>query len=254
VLDVIAAMRRAAPWMDEAACRDSDIEFVMDPEHGRESATAVVPALEVCAVCPVRAECLAFAYSGPIETYGVFGGSTMMERRHAVGLKINWRADSWHDARPVIAAAIAELDRTFPDRLVAWRSELAEHDKRLDAAYAEKAAAAALAGLPPPPRGHRRARGHGRRAEGRIRRVDQLLAEREQSLKRFHLGGSGGPGRGHRGPIATLAAELGCSRSTAWRKLRPSVHPDAENALEPPAEARKGHHTVVTHPKAAADG
>jgi hypothetical protein len=37
---------------------------------------------------------------------------------------------------------------------------------------------------------------------------------------RFHLGGVPGPGRGHRGPIATYAAAHGCSMDTAWRRLR----------------------------------
>jgi hypothetical protein len=39
-------------------------------------------------------------------------------------------------------------------------------------------------------------------------------------MTRFDLGNPGGPGRGHRGPIALLAAELGVSRSTAWRRLK----------------------------------
>jgi hypothetical protein len=51
--------------------------------------------------------------------------------------------------------------------------------------------------------------------------VDALLAERRK-VTRFDLGNPGGPGRGHRGPIALLAAELGVSRSTAWRRLRAS--------------------------------
>lgn len=33
---------------------------------------------------------------------------------------------------------------------------------------------------------------------------------------------AGGTGRGHRGPIALLAAQLGVSRSTAWRRLKAS--------------------------------
>jgi Transcription factor WhiB len=61
------------------------------------------------------------------------------------------------------------------------------------------------------------------RLEGWRVRAAAKLAER--SLKRFprtqawHLHGPG-PGRGHRGPVALLAAELGVSRSTAWRRLR----------------------------------
>jgi len=46
-------------------------------------------------------------------------------------------------------------------------------------------------------------------------------AEKE-SVKHFHLRGPG-PGRGHRGLLATYAAEHGCSRSTAWRRLRSSA-------------------------------
>jgi hypothetical protein len=64
-----------------------------------------------------------------------------------------------------------------------------------------------------------------RKTEPRNRRgtraVAALLAAR-RTVTRLEQGNPGGPGRGHRGPIALLAAELGVSRSTAWRRLRAS--------------------------------
>jgi hypothetical protein len=49
-----------------------------------------------------------------------------------------------------------------------------------------------------------------------VRAVEATLAERERTVNVFTWGDPGGPGRGNRGPIALLAAELGVSRSTAW--------------------------------------
>ena len=49
-----------------------------------------------------------------------------------------------------------------------------------------------------------------------------LLGGAPANRDTFDLGNPGGPGRGHRGPIALLAAELGVSRSTAWRRLTAS--------------------------------
>ncbi|MFC7330773.1 WhiB family transcriptional regulator [Marinactinospora rubrisoli] len=53
-------------WQDDAACRDADTDLFFTP--GYESV-----AKEICALCPVRAECLDYAISRP-EKYGTWGG------------------------------------------------------------------------------------------------------------------------------------------------------------------------------------
>lgn len=72
---------RRHQWQDRAACRESDSDLFFEPDNEwpvvrvrREQA-----AKKVCAACPVRADCLRFAESGP-EVFGVWGGTTQRER------------------------------------------------------------------------------------------------------------------------------------------------------------------------------
>lgn len=60
-------------WMNEAACRgaSTDIFFV-------EKGVSIQPALDICARCPVRAECLEY---GLWENEGVYGGTVLNQRR-----------------------------------------------------------------------------------------------------------------------------------------------------------------------------
>ena len=73
-------IRRYA-WQERAACRDYDKElfFDSDNERGELRARREKAAKKVCAACPVQAECLRFAESGP-EVFGVWGGTTQRER------------------------------------------------------------------------------------------------------------------------------------------------------------------------------
>lgn len=67
-------------WQDEAACIDSDIEFVSDTRGGglREE---VAQAKAICAECPVRRECLEYAFEQQSSTKdGVYGGTAGWER------------------------------------------------------------------------------------------------------------------------------------------------------------------------------
>lgn len=62
-------------WREDAACRDEDTNIffpVTDEDAG--------PAKAICAVCPVREECLEFALATRQED-GVWGGMTETERR-----------------------------------------------------------------------------------------------------------------------------------------------------------------------------
>lgn len=80
LLDLDDPMRRYE-WQEHAACRDYDMElfFEADNERGELRARREEAAKQVCASCPVRAECLRFAESGP-EVFGVWGGTTQRER------------------------------------------------------------------------------------------------------------------------------------------------------------------------------
>lgn len=63
-------------WQSSAACTGTDIDFFA------EAAETVAAAKLVCARCPVRDECLAFADEND-EHFGVWGGMSEKERRRA---------------------------------------------------------------------------------------------------------------------------------------------------------------------------
>lgn len=74
------ARRDALDWRDFALCRDADPEiFFPTAESGPALQRAEAEALEWCALCPVRAECLAFALERL--PYGIAGGMTARQRR-----------------------------------------------------------------------------------------------------------------------------------------------------------------------------
>jgi WhiB family transcriptional regulator, redox-sensing transcriptional regulator len=76
-----AAAELAAPpgdsegWRDRAACRGTGPALFYDPDL-----TAVAAAKQVCATCPARAPCAAYAITAG-EAHGVWGGLTEDERR-----------------------------------------------------------------------------------------------------------------------------------------------------------------------------
>lgn len=63
------------PWMDEAACAQTDPELFF-PEKGASAKLAK----KICAGCPVAAQCLEFALRND-DRFGVFGGLSERERR-----------------------------------------------------------------------------------------------------------------------------------------------------------------------------
>lgn len=61
-------------WMAAASCRDRpDVTFFPELGHAARAAR------EVCAGCPVKAPCLAYALAEP-DLAGVWGGTTSRER------------------------------------------------------------------------------------------------------------------------------------------------------------------------------
>jgi WhiB family transcriptional regulator, redox-sensing transcriptional regulator len=64
-------------WMLEAKCLDADPEAFF-PEKGGSTREAK----QICAVCPVREECLEYALQHE-ERFGIWGGLSERERRRA---------------------------------------------------------------------------------------------------------------------------------------------------------------------------
>jgi WhiB family redox-sensing transcriptional regulator len=99
-----------SPWRDRAACRGTDPDLFF-PERG-ESAD---PARKICARCPARQPCLAYALDNGI-THGVWGGLAERERRV---LRVPRQRASRRERDRAIAAADAagytgqEIARTF---------------------------------------------------------------------------------------------------------------------------------------------
>jgi WhiB family redox-sensing transcriptional regulator len=72
-----AAEIAGEPWRARARCRGMAVSFFFPPDEEGPDAEAAV---QVCAGCPVSAECLDAAVSGK-EDYGIWGGTTAKERR-----------------------------------------------------------------------------------------------------------------------------------------------------------------------------
>ena len=70
------------PWFIEAACHSSDPELFYS-----DAAKVVAEAKAICAGCPVRTQCLAYAMAIQEFDWGIWGGLTANERRDMVGRK-----------------------------------------------------------------------------------------------------------------------------------------------------------------------
>lgn len=72
----------ANDWRFNAACKDEDPElfFVVGDEKSPGNQLQIASSKYVCSHCPVRSDCLAFAFDNGLD-HGVFGGLTRDERR-----------------------------------------------------------------------------------------------------------------------------------------------------------------------------
>jgi WhiB family redox-sensing transcriptional regulator len=77
-----ASRRHASPDFPTAACQtaDPDLFFGPDAERERDRQRRVAQAKAICAGCPIRAACLAWALDTN-QTYGIWGGADEAERR-----------------------------------------------------------------------------------------------------------------------------------------------------------------------------
>lgn len=119
MVDLIA---RAMPWAQEAACRDTDeaIIWVTDPSHEKNSPTKTVEKLEICAACPVRVQCLRYSLEASFgEVFGVWGGTTQLERRSFS--RVLARSRSRRDSAAAVEEVAAFFEDTLARRLAHWR-------------------------------------------------------------------------------------------------------------------------------------
>jgi WhiB family transcriptional regulator, redox-sensing transcriptional regulator len=66
-------------WRSAAACLSADPELFFPISHSGPALEQVADAKAICAACPVRRECLAFALQTE-QTHGIWGGLTEQER------------------------------------------------------------------------------------------------------------------------------------------------------------------------------
>jgi WhiB family redox-sensing transcriptional regulator len=128
-VDILAAIDRSMPWVDEASCRDSDRNWVVDPTIDRHAPATVYSLLVICAQCPVRRACLDYALSSQIECVGVWGASTTFERRSRLPLH---NSSAWlfgDTRRRAIEHALEKLETGLPARLHTWRRRALRHNK-----------------------------------------------------------------------------------------------------------------------------
>lgn len=71
---------RQVRWMQDAACQWEDGELFFPISEVGPADRQIAEAKAVCARCPVRESCLAFALDNGLDD-GVFGGLTADERR-----------------------------------------------------------------------------------------------------------------------------------------------------------------------------
>jgi transcription factor WhiB len=126
-VDVLTAMMRAMPWEHDAACRDTGIEhnlrgtWIIEPNQERAAPASIVRKLEICDSCPVRPECLRYALEATFGAWGVWGGTTGVERTALVPRPR--QADLAYTAERRTAVRTAEkiLTASHDERLARWR-------------------------------------------------------------------------------------------------------------------------------------
>lgn len=74
-------MQNFEPWQTRAECTKHDPELFYPVGHSQSALIQAAGAKKVCAVCPVKQECLNESMSQPTSAqHGVWGGLTAEER------------------------------------------------------------------------------------------------------------------------------------------------------------------------------
>ncbi len=116
------------PWETQAACRGTFDEttrrntWIIEPTAELGTPGSVVDKLEICNVCPVRAECLRFALEASFESFGVWGGTTGIERKTLAPRSTPPSSfGAAEKRREQIRRAEEVLTATHDERLDRWR-------------------------------------------------------------------------------------------------------------------------------------
>lgn len=75
-----ASWEGSAGWASRGACREHDPDLFFPIGTGERGRRQIAEAKAVCALCPVRADCLGYALETGQDA-GVWGGTTEDERR-----------------------------------------------------------------------------------------------------------------------------------------------------------------------------
>ncbi|WP_051549226.1 WhiB family transcriptional regulator [Nocardioides sp. URHA0032] len=92
-------------WSTDARCLHEDPELFFPRGEGSRAQRQIEAARVVCASCPVRGDCLAFAVTTDAQ-YGVWAGTTPRERR-----RLRRRAGLAASPRRVVRRTLAELSQ-----------------------------------------------------------------------------------------------------------------------------------------------
>ena len=90
-------------WRSVAACQSCDPELFFPLSSSGPAVEQIARAKEICAGCPVRRECLAFALRTR-QAHGVWGGLTEQERYLAWSNRPCWTTPGVPDTRAASAA------------------------------------------------------------------------------------------------------------------------------------------------------
>jgi WhiB family transcriptional regulator, redox-sensing transcriptional regulator len=126
----VTGLARGEDWRSVAACQDADPDLFFPVSDSGKSLDQVASAKAICAACPVRRPCQAFAVRTG-EAHGIWGGLTEEERRQPVPAQTG--------ERPARTPG-----KPAPLARVAWTSELAERQARAARSACGRMTAAAL--------------------------------------------------------------------------------------------------------------
>jgi WhiB family redox-sensing transcriptional regulator len=73
---------RATNWRASGACLHSDPDLFFPISSAGRAGEQIAQAKAICSRCPVRRECLEFAYANA-PVHGIWGGTTLEERQQA---------------------------------------------------------------------------------------------------------------------------------------------------------------------------
>jgi WhiB family transcriptional regulator, redox-sensing transcriptional regulator len=88
----VTGLARGEDWRSVAACQDTDPDLFFPVSGSGKSLDQTVRAKAICAGCPARRPCLAFALRTG-QAHGIWGGLTEEERRsHVPAVTSVWPA------------------------------------------------------------------------------------------------------------------------------------------------------------------